>query len=265
MLQGLVGLSSDFAKAGVFGDGPAGSDLLVRPAEQGSFLIEVLKVIHDNKDSIATGVGAAGVPSLSSIIWWATRSARADVKDFGYLENGNVKITWQDDTAEEVPLRAWQELEKRGRRRKKQLRQIMAPLSDARVSSLEVQSPPPAQADATKDVETFTLARSDYDAVRPDDEINERQDTFEIEAQMSAIDFDNPTKWRVKTANGTRAATVEDGDFLGRVAGGLAIRNSDIFSLTVRQDIVETNGRTRIKWTVLRVESFRRAVHDDDA
>lgn len=265
VLQGLVGLSNDFAKAGVFGDGPAGSEVLVRPAKQGSFLIEVLRIVQDNQEAIAAGAGATGVPTLSQVIWWATRTARADVSDFEYLENGNVKVTWQDNTVQEVPLPAWQELQKRDRRRKKQLRQIMAPLSDARVSSVEVQSPPAPDVEAAEDAEPYTLTKPDYDAVRSDDEISEHQDIFDTEAQMSAIDFDNPTRWRVKTKDTTRAATVEDEDFLGRVANGLAIRKSDIFRLRVRQDTVEKDGRTRRTWTVLKVESFRRAAHDDDA
>lgn len=265
VLQGLVGLSSDFAKAGVFHDGPAGSEVLVRPAREGSFLIEVLRIVEQVPDIAAS----VGVPSLGTILWWATRSARADVSEFEHLDNGNVKVSWQDSTAQEIPLSAWQELQKRDRRRKKQLRQIMAPLSDPRVSSVEVQSPPPAEVEASADVEsvgveTFTLTRPDYDAVRPDDEITESQDIFDIEAQMSAIDFDNPTRWRVKTVDTTRAATVEDEQFLGRVAGGLAIRATDIFRLRVREDTVEKNGRTRRKWTVLKVESYRRARDDND-
>lgn len=264
VLQGLVGLSSDFAKAGVFGDGPAGAEVLVRPAQRGSFLIEVLRIIQDNHEATAVVAGMTGVlPTLGQVIWWATRAARADVSDFEYLENGNVKVSWQDKTVDEVPRPAWQELQKRDRRRKKQLRQIMAPLSDARVSSLEVQSPPAADVEAAEDAEAFTLSRPDYDSVQPDDEINERQDIFETEAQMSAIDFDNPTRWRVKTKATTRAATVEDENFLGRVANGLAIRKSD-FRLRVREDTVEKNGRTRRTWTVLGVESYRRAAHDDD-
>lgn len=129
VLQGLVGLSSDFTKAGAFGENPQGSELLVRPPKEGSFIIEVLRIVAENGDSIATGAGIAGVPTLSQVIWWATKSSRADVKSFEHLDNGNVKVEWQDDTAQEVPLPAWQELQKRDRRRKKQLRQIMAPLS----------------------------------------------------------------------------------------------------------------------------------------
>lgn len=264
VLLGLVGLSSDFAKAGALGDGPAGSEVLVRPAEQGSFVIEVLRVIQDHGNVIAAGAGAAGVPTLGQIIWWATRSARADVSNFEYLENANVKITWQDDTSQEVPLPVWQELQKRDRRRKKQLRQIMAPLSDSRVSSVEVQSEAATELEPGEPDEVYTLTRPDYNAVQPDDEIDERQDILETEAQMSAIDFDNPTRWRVRSKEGTRAATVEDRDFLSRVANGLAIRKSDIFRLKVRQNAVQKNGRTRRTWTVLEVISHRRAADGDD-
>lgn len=262
VLQGLVGIESDFSKAGVFGDGPGG-DVLVRPAREGSFIIEVIRAVQENPYA-AGAAGAMGVPSLSSVIWWATKSVRAGVADFEYLENGNVKVSWQDNTAEEVPRAAWQELQKRDRRRKKQLRQIMAPLSDTRVASLEVTDPTPPEADPDE-APTYTLTRPDYDAVRPDDEIEEHQNIFEVEAQMSAIDFDNPRKWRVKTKDVTRSATVEDKEFLGRVSTGLAIRKSDIFNLRVREDAIEKNGRTRRNWTVLEVKSHRRAAYDDDA
>ena len=95
VLQGLVGLSSDFTKAGVFGeDGPATSEVLVRPPQEGSFLIEVVRFVQENQEVIAASATAAGVPTLSQVIWWATQSARADVADFNYLDNGKVKITW---------------------------------------------------------------------------------------------------------------------------------------------------------------------------
>lgn len=264
VLQGLVGLSSDFAKAGAFGDGPVGSELLVRPPKEGSFLIEVLRVVQESPDVVATAVAATGVPTLSQVIWWATKSARADVSDFDHLENGRVKVTWQDGTAQEVPRAAWDELQKRDKRRKKQLRQIMAPLSDVQVSSVEIEGSPTDEAQVSEAPEVFTLTRPDYEAVRPDDDVNESQNVFEIEAQMSAIDFDNPSKWRVRTKDANRAAIVEDTTFLNRVANGLAIRKSDIFNLRVREDIIEKNGKTRRTWTVLRVEGYRKAASDDD-
>lgn len=263
VLQGLVGLSNEFAKAGVFGDGPVGSDVLVRPAQEGSFLIEVLRVVQENPEAAA---GAVGFPSLSTVLWWATKSVRAGVSDFDYLENGNVKVTWQDNTAEEIPRAAWTELQKRNRPRKRHLRKIMAPLSDPRVASVEIESPPAQKMpEHLNRPDSFTLTKPDYDATRPDEEVNEQQIVFDTEAQMSAIDFDNPARWRVRTKEANRTATVEDEEFLGRVANGLAIRNSDIFRLTVREDTVEKNGRSRRTWTVLKVESHRRAAHDDDA
>ncbi|WP_138757670.1 hypothetical protein [Modestobacter altitudinis] len=264
VLQGLVELSSDFGKAGAFGDGPGGSEVLVRPAQEGSFIIEVIRFAQDNWETAT----AMGVPSLGTVLWWATKSVRADVKDFDRLENGNVKVVWQDDTVDEIPARAWDALKKNKRRRKKQLRQIMTPLSDERISALEVTSEPEPAADeadaATQDATSFTLTRPDYNAARPEDEVTETHDVFETEARMSAIDFDDPTKWRVKTADEKRSATVEDEDFLRRVARGLAISQDDIFKLTVRRDTVVKNGRTTTTWTVLKVESHRKAARDND-
>lgn len=264
VLQGLVELSSDFGKAGVFGDGPGGSELLVRPAQEGSFVIEVIRFAQDHWDTTT----AAGVPSLGTVLWYATKSVRAQVKDITHLDNGNVKINWQDDTVDEVPARAWEELSKRKQRRKKQLRQIMTPLSDERISALEVTSEPEPPADdadkAARDAKSFTLSRPDYNAARPEDEVTETYDVFETEARMSAIDFDDPTKWKIKTADEKRSATVEDEDFLRRVARGLAISQDDIFRVTVRRDTVVKNGRTTTTWTVLKVESHRKAARDND-
>lgn len=270
VLQGLVGITSDFAKASAFGDGPGGSEVLVRPAQQGSFLIEVVRFVLDNKDSIVPVLEYAGVPTVSQIIYWSTKSARANVKGVDYLDNGNVLLSWSNDTVDEVPKEVWDELNKRKRRRKKQLRQIMAPLGDARVTQLQVQSGPPfvdndAKTDEDEDGDHFTLTRPDYDAVRPEDEVEETQNVFETEAQMSAVDFDRPDNWRVKTPDVRRNATVADTDFLARVAGGLAIRKTDIFNLRVREDAIEKNGRTTRMWTVLEVLSHRRAARDDDA
>src|SRR4051812_14416528 len=76
VLQGLVELSSDFGKAGAFGDGPGGSEVLARPAQEGSFIIEVVRFAQDNWETATT----AGVPSLGTVLWWATKSVRANVK-----------------------------------------------------------------------------------------------------------------------------------------------------------------------------------------
>lgn len=265
VLEGLVGIASDFEKAGAFGDGlPA--EVLVRPAREGSFIIEVVRILSEHADEIATGAGVAGVPSLSSIIWWATRSARADVKDFDYLENGNVKVVWQDDTAEEIPRPAWAELNKRSRRRKKHLRQIMAPLSDDRVTAVKVKDEDPEpEAEPSAPVE-YTLERTDYHLMRPEDDIEEKTRVFEAEAEMAAIDFEDNDRWRVRTADTRRMATMEDAAFLLRVERGLALHKDDVFNLRIREDYVKKNGTSRTTWTVLEVLGHRRrSVNDDDA
>lgn len=262
VLQGLVELESDFAKAGAFGDGPAGAEVLVRPPEQGSWQMEVVRLAAENAEWFALGTP----PSLGQVLWWATRSARAEVADFDFLEDGMVKINWTDGTAQHVPRAAFDELQKRTRRRKKQLAKIMAPLSADEVTSLEIiPATPPDAPEETEPPATFVLEREDYDAVRPEDEIEETTETIEVEAQMSAIDFDDPTRWKVKTVGAKRNARLEDKDFLQKVSTGLAIRKSDIFRLRIREDVIVKNGRSRTTWVVLSVLSHRRAVHDDDA
>ncbi len=275
VLQGIVGLTSDFDKAGVFHDeGLIGSEILVRPAKEGSFLIEVVRTVVENWDAVkATGdtiaatATAAGVPTLSTMLWWATKSLRADVKDFAHLDNGKVKVVWQDDTAEEIPLAAWKELQKHKKRRKKHLRQIMAPLADTRVTELDVAAPAePEQPVEKKSAPTeFVLTRVDYDAARPEDEVQEKTDVFDIEAHMSTIDFDDSTRWRVKSQGRTRTVTVEDKKFLRQVAQGLAIHPKDVFSVTIREDKVVKNGRTQTKWFAESVSRLRRAANDDQS
>ncbi|MCZ4581916.1 hypothetical protein O4158_23085 [Gordonia amicalis] len=217
VLRGLAGIVGDFDKAGVFHvEGPADSQVLVRPPKEGSFVIEAIRLASENWEGVAA---ITGVPSLATLIQVSTKSARAGVQDFEYLENGNVKITWQDNTVHEVPKPAWDELNKRKRRRKKQLREIMAPLSDERVSELDVSGQAPSEEgtpDEAPAPEPFVLTRADYDSVAPEDEVEESAETFEVDAQMQTIDFGDPKKWRVKAAGRTRKASVEDasGSFL---------------------------------------------------
>lgn len=267
VLRGLAGIVGDFDKAGAFhAEGPADSEVLVRPAQEGSFIIEAIRVASENWETIAAASSAAGVPTIAKIIEWSTRSVRAEVAGFEHLENGNVKIDWQDGTSQEVQRTVWDELNKRKRRRKKQLREIMTPLSDDRVETLDVIGIPPAADDEPEPTapEPLVLRRADYDSVAASDDVEETTDTFDVLAKMQTIDFGDSTKWRVKAAGRTRKAEVKDMDFLRRVADGLAISNTDTFELEIREDRIEKNGRSSTKWTVLKVNGHRRTAGDDD-
>lgn len=245
VLEGVSELVYDFEKAGVFhGHGPEDMRLMVHPPKEGSFELEITQMIANYKEAAAL----IGIPTLGQIIWWATKSFRADVKDFTYLENGNVKIVWQDDTVDEVPKAAWEELNKRKRRRRRQLRKIMRPLEDKRVANLETTS---KAVDGSTD--KYTLTRDDYNAVKPSEEIEESFDIFDIEGKLSAINFDDPDRWRVDTVIAKRMATVEDEDFLDQVNQGLALSNDDTYMLKIREDKTIKNGRTQTKWTILEI------------
>ena len=245
VLEGLAELVDDFEKAGAFHHkGPEERELYVRPVKQGSFLIEVVELAKEYP-AYAT---AMGLPSVGQIVWSATRIFRDQLSDFDYLGNGNVKLNWRDGTVSEVTTPVWEELNKRTRRRKKQLRKIMRPLEDPRVNKLEATDHEDGQ--KTKQ---FELTKADYVAVKPSEEIEERFDIFEIPGTLSAIDFDDPDRWKVNTKIAKRVATVEDERFLNAVDDGLPIINGEEYLLKIREDRVTKNGRTTTKWTILKI------------
>ncbi|WKS28547.1 hypothetical protein NLL49_04825 [Corynebacterium propinquum] len=267
VLEGISELTQDFDKAGAFhNSGPSRRDLFVRPAREGSFIIELVQVIVDSPlaqaaaENPAEAAAALGLPSVSQITWIAIRMFKDQVKDFNHLENGNVKINWKDDTASEVTPAVWEELNKRMRRRKKQLRKIMRPMEDARVAELEVSS----TADRSEKT-TITLVKDDYEAIAPDDSEKEEFDIFETKGQLSAIDFDDSDRWKIKTSFATRVATVEDENFLNKVASGLYLNSTDSFDLKIREDRVTKNGRTTRKWTILRIQKEGELNDDDES
>lgn len=267
VLQGLVAMASDFATAGVFGDGLPGT-LKVRPPREGSFILEVTNWIQHNPELTAIVAGEIGAPSLGTALVWATKSARAEVKGVEYLDNGEVLLTFSDDTVEQVPLEAWDVLRTKKRKRKKQLRQIMAPLSNPNVTTVEVRvaEEPPGEEIPASTPPVAVLDVADYRAVVPVDEVEETSDIFEAEAQMVTVDFDSGEKWRVRIPGGrTRTAAVEDTDFLAKVNEGLALHKSDIFRLRIREDRTVRDGRnSKTTWTVLKVVSHRRGGGDAD-
>ena len=256
VLEGISELVQDFDKAGAFHNmGPTSRDLFVRPAKEGSFIIELVQIVVNSPLAEAAAENpwevstALGLPSVSTIIWSATRIFRDQLKDFEYLDNGNVKVLWRDDTASELTPAVWEELNKRSRRRKKQLCKIMRPMDDARVNELEATS----SVDRDNDPKV-KLTRQDYDVVKPSEEETEAFDIFDIQGQLSAIDFDDPDRWKIKTRIATRVATVEDEAFLEEVAHGLNLNKTDTYDLKIREDRVTKNGRTATKWTILKIQ-----------
>lgn len=251
VLEGLSELVNDLEKAGAFHDkGPDALELYVRPVKQGSFVIEVVEVL----DTYAGHATTWGLPSVGGAIWAATRIFRDQLTDFEYLDNGNVKINWRDGSVNEVSVPVWEELNKRTRKRKKQLRKIMRPLEDPRVTVLEA-----TDRENSGDQEQFSLTKADYVSVKPSEEIEESYDIFEITGSLSAIDFDDPDRWKVNTNIAKRVATVEDEDFLEEVANGLPLSSGQEYLLRIREDKVTKNGRTTKKWTILKIQE-----EDDD-
>lgn len=263
VLEGLTELINDFEDAGVFHNSESASEtgVYVRPAREGSFVVEVTRTIIENWEPVKL----MGGPTLAGTVWWATKSMRAEVENVTDRPNGNVLVHWSDKTVDEIPPEAWAELNKRKRKRKKQLRKIMAPLEDTRVKELDVTNPTVQNHQNAPDAppQRFEVTKADYVATAPSDEVEESRDFFETKAQLVAIDFEDPAKWKIKTPQRTRKAVIDDPVFLREVANGLPLSQDQSFPIKVREDRVVKNGRTSTSWTVYHVD-FRKGLQDDD-
>lgn len=266
VLQGLVSLTSDLARGGAFGEGPA-PELRVEPPKEGSFILEVFLnwfSALDGSSQVTFVLGSGGI--LGQALNVGTKSARAEVSGVERLENDKVLLTFNDNTVAEVPEAVWVTLNRAKRKTKANLRKIMAPLGDD-ADALEISAPETdVEGGAAQAALEVRVDKDDYFAVAHEDEdVVEHVEFFEVEGQLTSIDFDSAEKWRVSTTRGRRSATVEDSAFLDRINKGLALHKDDIFWLKIREEREEKNGRMGPrKWFIEHVEWRRRGGSDDD-
>lgn len=266
VLEGLVSLVGELAKARAFGDGPP-PEVRVEPPKEGSFVIGVLLDWYyslDGQAQVMWNLGTAGI--LGQAINVGTKTFRAEVTNYDRLENGLVKLHFSDSSVAEVSEEVWRALNKSQRRTKKNLRKVMAPLG-GEADAVEITATPRAATEDAPATEAFAvrMERDDYRAVAHDEnEVQERVRTFEGEGQLTSVDFTSAEKWRVSMSEGRRGATVEDSDFLERLNQGLALRKDDIFWLKIREESEVKNGRLSRNWFIENVEWRRRGGDDDD-
>lgn len=267
VLQGIVALTSDMAKQGMFGDGIA-PEVRVRPPKEGSFILEALFVwaAADPAAALGTAMGVGG--AMVKAVDVGIRRLRGDEPaGIDYLDNGNVAITWPGQGVDEVPASAWKRLNAMKRPTRKALRQIMAPLSDE-AETLEVRDA--AAADSTDETlrtrPDVVASKSDYrEAALEVDEVEEFHATFTVEAKLQSVDFREGQKWRVRTVEGSRTATMDDKDFQLRLDRGEPLHKNDIFEITVNETRTVTNGRTSKEWSITEVRLKKRGGDDGDS
>jgi hypothetical protein len=266
VLQGLVEFTGQMARAGLFGDGPP-PEVRVRPPQEGSFIVEALLSWTGDNPEAALGMALTTGGALMGALGAAIRKLRGvQVTDFEYLDNGNVKVKWADNSVSEIPQSAWRQLKTQKRTTKRSLRKLLAPLGDD-ADRLEVRN---GRTDAeTRDLlvaeAPLVVDRTDYRiAAAESDDIEEEVSTFEAEAQLRSIDFRAGEKWRVRTPRGTRQATIEDEDFLRQLDEGMALHKNDLFDVTIREVATTRNDRTTREWALEKVARTRRGGDDVD-
>jgi len=264
-LQGLSELVSDYARAGALGEGPP-PEVRIEPTKEGSFIVEAYLSWGLDWETTANIITTVAPPTggLSWLISTATKSMRAKPADVQYLDDGRVNLTWTDGETQVIPGAAWEELnrESRRKRRKKQLRKIMAPLSDD-ADVLEIRSGTDAEV-STEDPE-FVATKDDYRvAVQETPDTEESTDVFDTEVQVEALDFTTDGKWRIRLAGGSRQAFMDDEEFRKKIDGGLPISKEDTFRMQIRVDSVMKNERRRNEYTIEKVLKHTRRSDDDD-
>ncbi len=267
VLQGLVEFTGQMARAGLFGDGPP-PEVRVRPPQEGSFIIEALIVWAGENPESAMGTAMATGGALTKAIEFAVRKLRgASPIDYDYLDNGNVKVKWSDGSVAELPQGVWNQLKTQKRQTKRSLKKLLVPLGDE-ADRLEVRSGSGDEStpEVLEQAPPVVIDRTDYrTAAAERDEVDEQVRRFDSEAQLRSIDFRAGEKWRVRTLEGTRMATIEDEDFLEALDGGLALHKNDVFDVSVRETTTrQGDKRAKTEWTLERVRRKRRGGDDVD-
>ncbi|WP_455837038.1 DUF7946 domain-containing protein [Pseudarthrobacter siccitolerans] len=266
-LLGLVELSGQMARAGLYGEGVP-PEIRVRPPEKGSFIIEA--IVHwaaENPEGAMTMAGTAG-GALTQAINVGLKVIRGGaVEDWEYLDNGDVKLKWKDGaTPTQVPEPVWKELQKGKKQTRRALSRIMAPLGDD-ADKLEVRDGRASEttSEVLESPPEVVASKDDYRAaVQEVDEISEYVSEFDAEAQLQSIDFTSAEKWKIRTLHGTRGATMEDEEFLRQLDHGMALHKNDIFDVTIREVQTTKNGRTSRAWSVIKAIRKRRGEDDDN-
>lgn len=269
VLKGLHELADDLEAAGVtHSEQSLDTELYVKPAREGSFVLEMIRTAAENPGATAAAIAQAvpdnvdwGIPTVGTFIWWATKGMRAEPKDVTQLDDGRVKINWQDNTVDIVPEKAWTELQKKKARRKKQLRKIMKPMEDPRVETLEVRDH--VMREKEQEAPLYTLDKADYVRTAPVEEEEISTETLKTDGRIIALDFDNSRKWRVETPFGDRMVSITDETFLREVEEGMGVKKDDLFRMTIVVDTVKSGARKKNTFTVVHIERIEDGEGDE--
>jgi tetrahydromethanopterin S-methyltransferase subunit G len=235
-LLGLVELSGQMARAGLYGEGVP-PEIRVRPPEKGSFIIEA--IVHwaaENPEGAMTVAGTAGGALTQAINVGLKVMRGGAVEDWEYLDNGDVKLKWKDGaTPTQVPEPVWKELQKGKKQTRRALGRIMAPLGDD-ADRLEVRDGRASEttSEVLESPPEVVASKDDYRAaVQKVDEISEYVSEFEAEAQLQSIDFTSGENHADVGSSGCSAAGarrsragshVQPGDGQGRKLADDAVR-----------------------------------------
>lgn len=260
-LEGVAGFIEEMLQA-VSPHEKVNVPVKVRPLQEGSlaveFIINVGNWIAANPEgAVALGGTSIGGFALGTIRAGMNIAKSGQPEDFEYQEhNDTYKVKWRGGLVEEVPAKAWQELQKEKKKTRKNLQKILNPIGNS-AQQLELRSSYDADVESEvllRQPAEVTYDQSDYRAVsyEYDEEITHKR-TFTTEASFTTLDFRPGKKWRVQSTQGNRLATMADDGFQKQLDEGLKIGADDLFEIAVSEETTEKGGRTSVEWTIVQV------------
>lgn len=262
-IEGVAGFAEEMAKKGVFGEGIQ-PEVLVRPMQEGSFVIDFLVPVanyfQENQEGIIAGaVGGAGTLFYDQIRTGINQIRGITPTDFEHLNNGMVKIHWQDGVATETTEEAWTELQTMRKKTRKNLEKIISPLRSS-ADTVEFRGGAPEE-DTEQIMDSTPIASidsSEYrEVVTAPHPVDEYEQEISAEATFESVDFKPGGKWRIASTAGKRQVTIEDENFLRLLDSGLKIGKDDIYEVTIKETQTVSAGRTNVTWALTNIRRTR--------
>ncbi|MFW0169253.1 hypothetical protein [Rothia sp. P4278] len=258
-LEGVAGFIEEMLQVSSQGE-MVNDPVKVRPLQEGSvaieFVVNIANWVAANPEGALATISTGGGISLTSIRAGMNIAKHGLAEDFEYQEhNDTYKVKWRAGFSEEVPAKAWEALQKEKKKTRKNLQKILEPIGNS-AQQLEMRTADTAtdSAKLMQEPAAVTYDQEDYRAVSYDyDEEVVHKRTFTAEASFTTLDFRPGKKWRVRSTQGNRLATMADDGFQKQIDEGLKIGADDLFEITVFEETTEKGGRTSIEWTIVQV------------
>lgn len=266
-IEGVAEFAQEMARKGAFGEGLA-PEVKIRPIHEGSILLDFIMPVtewaQENPEGAVAVLGAGGLGFFDYIRAGINKIKGEKVKDFEYLDDKYVKVTWQNGEATQVTREAWDQLQTMPKRTRKNLEKILTPLnSGSREMEVRSGNTSDTSAEILKSAPASVVTSDEYhevvNAPVPEETVSVE---FTVEFSFENINFADSSKWRISSNEGNRQVALDDDSFQNRLDEGYKIGKDDLYEGTIKETITVRGGRRTSDWVLKNVRLTRKASND---